>query len=91
MLVHTKLKVAFLEKAKGYFGANLCWYRYGGIRANKHVLVHTKFKVVFLEKAKGDYSKSLFLRRQKDILERTCAGTGTVAPGPANLCWCIQN
>ena len=30
-------------------------------------------------------AKSVWLQGQQ-----TCAGVGTVASGPANLCWCIQ-
>ena len=49
-------------------------HRYGGTRASKLVLVHTN----------GNVS---FLGRQNKILLFVCTTTGTVPPGPANLCW----
>ena len=63
--------------AKMRFWANLCWRGFCGTRASKPVMVHTNGKV------------SVFGRQNKMLLF-ACTTTSMVAPGPANLCWCIQ-
>ena len=60
------------------------------------ILIKNSVVTLFTRLQKGDFGQVWWLEGQQTCVgtwlqgHQTCVGTGTVAPGPANLCWCIQ-